>query len=240
MKTLIKLFVLVAGFAYLLDEVKQSNSKSYSSVENYGIYLPDESVEEVLEEVKSTHSDKKNDEPVRENNEFVEEVSHTKNEFSHNTIYLHGFGDYNESDLETIRKGVENFWGLKCSVSKPLYSPSDFYFLEDGKTLIGDNVLTIGGENGYHMYVTNYPLTGKSKYRTISGYAGTNKKTAVVTTHQVIERGTYSARRMINISNHELGHNFGLNHCDNQNCLMKSEGLDANDLCDNCKLKLNQ
>lgn len=235
MKTLIKLFVLVAGFAYLLDEVKQSNSKSYSSVENYGIYLPDESVEEVLEEVKSTHSDK-------ENNESPKEISQVKNQFKRNEIYVHGFGDYNENDLRVIREGIENFWGMKCIISEPFSSPSEFYFLEDGETLSGNNVLTLGEKNGYgyHVYITNHPLTGNSKDRVISGFAGTNKKTSVVTTNQVIKLGKYSPQKMIAITNHELGHNFGLNHCDNKNCFMKAKNAIHNDLCNNCKRKLNQ
>jgi predicted Zn-dependent protease len=62
----------------------------------------------------------------------------------------------------------------------------------------------------------------------------------VVTTHQVIELGKYSPQKMIAITNHELGHNFGLNHCDNQNCFMRAKNANYNDLCDNCKLKLNQ
>jgi len=222
-KLAVLVFVLGAGLNYL-EETRLQKSNQLRQ-----IVLEAPSVKEIK------HKKKRKYPKPQEKNEPVDT-------FRRNEIYIHGLGDYNEDDLQVIREGVEKFWGRTAMISEPFHSPSDFYFLEDGETLNGNNVLTLGEKNGlgYHIYVTNHPLTGNSEDRTVSGYAGTNKKTSVVTTHQVIEFGKYSEQKMINITNHELGHNFGLNHCDNQNCFMISKNIGNNDLCDNCKLKLNQ
>ena len=216
-------FVLGAGLNYLEETRLQKSNQLRQIV----LEAP------IIKEIKPK---KKHKSPKpQEKNEPV-------NTFNRNEIYIHGFGDYNEDDLQVIREGVEKFWGRTSVISEPFHSPSDFYFLEDGETLNGNNVLTLGEKNGlgYHIYVTNLALTGKSVDRTISGYAGTNKKTAVVTTHQVIERGTYSPQKMINIANHELGHNFGLNHCPNDFCLMKETGLQSIGFCEQCELALQR
>lgn len=163
----------------------------------------------------------------------------TKSVPQKNVVYIHGFGDYSATDLITVKNSVESFYGLPCVIAESI-SAGDYYHV--GSYVMAYRVLMMGNEDrsNRHVYVTSEPLCVSDENTSlISGHARLNTTACVVSTYQSIMNGRDVQSALKHTVTHEMAHNFGLEHCDNQNCLMKSHGLDTHELCDNCKRKLN-
>ena len=171
-------------------------------------------------------------------------TNETVNKSSNKIVYVHGFGDYTQSDLESVRQGVQDFYGMTAVIGSP-YNPSGEYFLDGSSYVLAYKVLSMEYNSnvgpGYHIYVTDHPLCQSDEITgLISGRARYNTKLSVMSTYQMKQNGNYGYTSLVHTATHEMGHNFGLDHCDNPNCLMKSHGLDTREFCSNCKIKLNR
>ena len=103
-------------------------------------------------------------------------------------------------------------------------------------------VLMLGNEDSRnrHIYVTSEPLcVSDDNTSLISGHARLHTTACVVSSYQMRMNGRDIPNALAHTVTHEMGHNFGLDHCDDQSCLMKSHGLDTRQFCDNCKRKIN-
>jgi len=164
----------------------------------------------------------------------------TVKDYSGRVIYIHGLGNYSPSDLQVIKQGIEEFYGFKCVISNDISTNGELYDNNTGN-LMAYRVLMMGNNYGskYDMYVTDEPLcVNDENSGLISGHARLNSNTSVVSTVQMKNNNHYSSLSLVHSATHELAHNLGLDHCDNQNCLMKSHGLDTKELCENCKNKI--
>lgn len=155
-------------------------------------------------------------------------------------VYVHGLGNYSEYDVKTIIRGVSKFYNLKCYYSDPY--PLDNYFYDSEKKIIYGRIFlrTLISEKNYHIFVTNDGLCeDQFKTELISGHGFINGKISVISTKQMYRNNHYNEQNLINTANHELGHNFGLRHCSDSECLMTAKGLEPSEFCDNCKKNLN-
>jgi archaemetzincin len=158
---------------------------------------------------------------------------------SDRVINIHGFGKYTQSDLYTIKEGVENFYGIRCVISESIES-DDFYYDNNTNVLLAYKVLTLSvGKSNMNMYVTDEPLCNENSNDLISGHARINCDGSVISTKEMRNNNHYNNTSLVHTAVHELGHNFGLSHCNNQSCIMKSHGLDTKEFCNKCKLKIN-
>lgn len=158
---------------------------------------------------------------------------------SDRVINIHGFGKYTQSDLYTIKEGVENFYGIRCVISESVES-DDFYYDNNTNVLLAYKVLTLSvGKSNMNMYVTDEPLCDENSNDLISGHARINCDGSVISTKEMRNNNHYNNTSLVHTAVHELGHNFGLSHCNNQSCIMKSHGLDTKEFCNECKLKIN-
>jgi len=158
---------------------------------------------------------------------------------SDRVINIHGFGKYTQSDLYTIKEGVENFYGIRCVISESVES-DDFYYDNNTNVLLAYKVLTLSvGKSNMNMYVTDEPLCNENSNDLISGHARINCDGSVISTKEMRNNNHYNNTSLVHTAVHELGHNFGLSHCNNQSCIMKSHGLDTKEFCNECKLKIN-
>jgi predicted Zn-dependent protease len=177
---------------------------------------------------------------VSTTDKVVRETPSVEEYESSKVIYIHGLGSYNAEDLKTVKQGIEDFYGIKCVISTSKSTNSELY--DNGNRLMAYRVLNMGngGGNVYDMYVTDESLcVSDEKPSLISGHARLNAHCSVVSTREMKNNGHYSSTSLIHTATHELGHNFGLGHCDNQSCLMKSHGLDTKHFCDDCRRKIN-
>jgi len=171
------------------------------------------------------------------------DVSETKTEVksvTNGVVYIHGFGEYSQSDLITVKNSIKSFYGLDCVIGNEFSNPSNFYYV--GENVMAYRVLTISNHDqvNRHVYVTSEPLCVSDEQTSlISGHARLNTPTCVVSTHQMRMNGRDIPSALSHTVKHEMAHNFGLEHCNNQSCLMKSHGLDTHELCNSCKSKLN-
>ena len=178
----------------------------------------------------------KNDEVVSND---VEQPTSTEVS-SERVIYIHGFGKYTQSDLYTIKEGVEKFYGVRCVISESVES-GDYYYDNNTNVLLAYKVLSLSvGKSNMNMYVTDEPLCNEDSNDLISGHARINCDGSVISTKEMRNNNHYNNTSLVHTAVHELGHNFGLSHCNNQSCIMKSHGLDTKEFCDECKSKINK
>jgi archaemetzincin len=235
LKSLVNIFILVATFVYVNDSLKQHDydlhkfADSYDKEHKLGKYSKGDAV---MDNPSSKMGDYDYNEPT------TKEIKSKPKDI----VYIHGLGKYNQEDLINIRNGVEDFYGFEVVIGKPYTNLSSYYFVDGGENLHSIRVLELSENvSGRHIYVTDYPLyNNENDRKIISGWGRFYHNSCVVSSYQMIQYGNYSSEKMVTTANHELGHNFGLRHCDNQNCLMKAIGLDSKEFCNNCKIKLNQ
>lgn len=229
LKDLVFIFIIVAIIAKVDD---------YCSKYDYDIY---KFADEYDREHKLGDYSENTTDVEGNNDEYhIEDDSENKNSEVYNSaeVYVHGLGDFTQSDLEVVRRGVEEFYGMKTVIGSN-YTPNRDLF--NGQYFMAHNFLMsdISNGSGYHIYVTNYPMcVSNESVSLISGRARHYQKNSVISTYQMTQNGHYSNNSLIHTATHEIAHNFGLDHCDNDNCLMKSHGLDTRELCNNCKMQL--
>lgn len=74
---------------------------------------------------------------------------------------------------------------------------------------------------------------------TIYGYTDLPEGSCIISTAQLKDSNTFN--RTVNVVMHELGHLVGLDHCEDEDCLMIAyDHLDNSCLCDRCKWKLKR
>ena len=234
LKTLVNIFVLVATVVYVNDFLKQHDYDSHKFADSY---------DKEHKLGKYSEGDAVTDKSPSKKGDYVYSEPTTKKSKSKSKdiVYVHGLGQYNQQDLVSIKNGVEDFYGFEVVIGEPYTNLSSYYFV-DGEYLHALRVLELSENvSGRHIYVTDYPLyDNANNQELVSGWGRFYHNSCVVSSYQMILYGNYSSEKMVTTANHELGHNFGLEHCDDQTCLMKAIGLDTKEFCNNCKRKLNQ
>jgi len=156
-------------------------------------------------------------------------------------VYLYGFGEYEEQDLLTIAEGVKEFFGYNVKIAAPI-SISEFgkYHYDTGYLDSKETLNSmIFGRHDFHMLVTNSPICeSSSEPKLLSGFAFFHRGYSIVSTYQIKLNGHYYESRIQSVAIHELGHNLGLTHCDNNLCLMFKFNRGINTMCEQCKNKL--
>ncbi len=135
-------------------------------------------------------------------------------------IYIHGLGNVTQDKLEYSKQVIEGFYGISCIVLENIPIESNFYF---GKTgMLDVNVLFKAFNNKIKtIYVTNERLYDSDANLEVRGMTIFFGKTLLVTT------ATLKTTLI-----HEYGHTLGLDHCDNEGCVMTT-GTNE-ELCSEC------
>jgi archaemetzincin len=233
LKTMVKLLFFSALVLYVNDIIVQNKNKMGDVT-----YSTDITKEDL---VKTTGIEPPEIVTIKDNPNT--DVKNNPTDYN-GILFLHGFGDFSEKDLRAIKSGVEGFYRMDVIISDPIYHVGEEFFINGTKDLNGKLVLSLnrnGNGNQKHMYLTNYALYDNDEdLNLISGYARFLSGISVVSTYQIKKNLNYHNQTVINIANHELAHNFGLEHCDNQNCLMKGSGVNSSYLCDKCEKKIKR
>ncbi len=154
------------------------------------------------------------------------------------TLHIHGFGEFNNEDLISIKEGIEKFYKLDCIISETVKS-DDFYYAKNTAILLATKVLSLSvNKTDMHMYVTDEPLCNEDVNNLISGHARLHCDGSVVSSKEMTNNNHYSSKNIIGTAKHELAHNFGLQHCVKTNCLMNANGVGKNEFCVDCTSKI--
>jgi archaemetzincin len=168
-------------------------------------------------------------------------------------IQLQPLGKFATADLQYLKDSIEQFYPvqIQIGVAKPLpphayYAPRNRYRADSIiawlKLQKPDSIRTMVGLTTVDVSTTK----AKFKDYGVMGLGYQPGPSCVVSTFR-LQSQTKSYKqiqqRLFKVVAHELGHNFGLPHCDNQHCIMvDAEGkmkLDAEkDLCHNCKVQI--
>jgi hypothetical protein len=148
------------------------------------------------------------------------------------TLYVVGDNTVSYSKLLKTKQIIESNFGLKVKISERISFDSDLF--KNGK-LIADRALNRFDDENDKIIITEHTCNADGEL--IAGISeGRFGNIALVGHTNSINPTRLFEETVI----HEMSHNFGLEHCDNQNCLMFWIGghLGKHDMCDDCKEKL--
>ena len=156
--------------------------------------------------------------------EYSTPKSHSKS-----TVIIKGLGDVSESTLKKSARIIENFYGFDTQIEGSVEVPN-YYYYNNTDTIDGDVCLQNIRENVKTIYVTNHPLKGSNL--DLRGY------TYLYGDVVIVKAGGHLEETLI----HEMGHTFGLEHCEDLSCVMaiNNDEYDSGDFCSKCKKQLNK
>lgn len=144
-------------------------------------------------------------------------------------VTIKALGDVDYSDLTDAKKIIEEVYYLKCIISEGEPITNDLYINGTDKILDAEACFRKFQNIEKVIYIVDKKLWTNGDY--LRGYA-------TVGGNFVIVRGEKHFLRETLI--HELGHSFGLRHCENLKCVMavQNDRYDTGDFCRNCKKQI--
>lgn len=155
-------------------------------------------------------------------------------------------GDINNKVLYDVAKGIEDFYGYKCIISKKHIQLNNIKSITPDK-YDADKILNEITSTTHYLVISSYDvidlISGTYEY-SIWGMANCPGRAAVVSTYNLkTDDETLFTNRVIKVCLHEIGHNIGLKHCTNNTyrCIMHevirgTKELDAQNawFCEKC------
>lgn len=172
---------------------------------------------------------------------------------THNdTIYIQPLGRVNPNDIKIVTKSINSFWGIPCKVRSKVNPTNDI--LSKSKTrLDATKILKKFDSNINTLILTDLDICHMKRGYGEWGILGLGYrpgKTCVVSTYRLrMKVSKYKfIQRVEKVTIHEVGHNLGLDHCDNTTtCLMNDargtiRQVDRNRLilCSRCEVKVKK
>lgn len=143
------------------------------------------------------------------------------------TIFIQGMGNYNNKTLLATKSIIEETYHSPTKIIDPISLTSDYYI--DG-SINSDKCLSDFDNEKNKIIVTNDRCYSENMDEFIGGQGEMFGNIVII--------GKNHSRALKRVLIHEIGHNQGLSHCDNPNCVMSvNRDNDMNNLnfCENCK-----
>lgn len=125
-------------------------------------------------------------------------------------VQISGLGEFNSNTLDSISKKINSFFGFKTIIVNKNFKINNSFFRQGGLLNV-DSLLSSFHSDTITVYVTNHILYGGNFY--VGGATNSDNL-------NIILDGRYWDIQQTAI--HELGHMFGLSHCDNEFCIMST------------------
>ena len=141
-------------------------------------------------------------------------------------VYIKGLNNFNQSDLETVSKEIKEVFGFKCEIIDPVKTTSELYS-DNTRKLDKEKCASVLRPSNKTIYITNEYFDDEN----ISGISMKNGKLIIASN---------TCNHLKKTIFHELGHTFGMDHCNNDKCIMATRNIMTcnGEFCDNCKIKL--
>jgi hypothetical protein len=149
------------------------------------------------------------------------------------SINLVGLNYHSESDMQKLKKTIEDFYGYDCVITNPVNTEENQLVVDCGlvQQEFGNTTSFDYDGGDITIYVSNSDLVADGK----------NVKGVCYGNEIYIESDPENVKITVI---HELAHSFGLEHCENQ-CIMNTYTLknwnyssDTPHFCESCKSKL--
>ena len=166
------------------------------------------------------------------------------------TIYIQPLGKVRSEYLTAVKQSLESFYKIRCIIMTPI-DPTEDVISKPRRRIDASMALNKYNSSNHTIIVTEKDI---SHFKSVSqpdwgifGLATKPGKIAIVSSHRLINPNKkLTISRLQKISIHELGHNLGLSHCNNDiKCLMSAAGgtikqVDQEDIyfCTSCKRNL--
>lgn len=146
------------------------------------------------------------------------------------TIQIQGMGNFNKSTLLETKKFVEEIYGVPTKIVKPVVISSGCYI----NGMVDVNYCLDKFDNNQNkIIITNDKCYSTEKGKLIGGRGETYGNIIIVNSNK-------TPLTFKSVIIHEIGHNQGLRHCDNPNCVMfkNIKNGEHKDFCGECKKSL--
>jgi len=144
-----------------------------------------------------------------------------------NIFYIKGLGNISSYKLQEIANEIENFYGFSTIIQTNIEINENMFIKNTNEILNATTCLEILDNSAKKViYVTDKKLWSSGDY--VNGLAYQNGNTVVVTTDAI---------NLLETTRHEIGHTFGLDHCNNITCVMASRNdkYEIGKFCNKCK-----
>lgn len=158
------------------------------------------------------------------------------------------------ADVEVVRRGIAELYNFEIEVLPERELPASAYYTPRNRyraSILLEDLESLGGPTTKVIGLTHEDISvtsGEIEDWGIFGFGLVGGKPSVVSGFRLRrdgeDRALYEAR-LRKVANHEVGHTLGLEHCDQESCLMQDAGgkiatIDkmAGTLCARCVAKL--
>lgn len=167
-------------------------------------------------------------------------VEHVCKKYSDNSIYLRynpyekitivGLGDVSLDRLRVAENIIRNFYNFRTEVKPYNMRITDEFFIDNQKETVDcDKFVRYFNPEEKVVFITNKKMWAQSMY--LRGYTTVMGKVIITTSNQNMKETLI----------HEIGHTYGLLHCDNLTCVMaiNNDNYDSGTFCDICSRNIN-
>lgn len=161
------------------------------------------------------------------------------------TILIQPLGRVKESTIGPVKKELEKYFS-KVELQGPINIPSQFYSTST-KKYSSDSILNWlepnKDKNAVVLAITHYDIATNmhgNPYYGILGYGFSKTQSCVISDKRLRNKNL-----LYKLALHELGHTYGLSHCLEKNCTMRSANgkdhtAELNGFCSSCKKTLEK
>lgn len=147
-------------------------------------------------------------------------------------VVIVGLNNVDRSRLSLAERVIKNFYGFQTEIRPYNQQLDSRFYADNSKTVINCDpfVRSVSTGNERIVFVSNETLRGNVS-PIVKGYTTLNGRVIIVT----------STDEMKETLIHEIGHTYGLLHCNNLSCVMAidNDQYETGKFCSNCKSTIN-
>lgn len=144
-------------------------------------------------------------------------------------VIIVGLGNVSREKLLVVEQTIKSYYKLTTEIIEKNEPIDNKFFFEGGSIINADMFVRSFYSQDRVIYITNNEMYSLDTY--LRGYTTIEGKIVI------IKDNAYFKETVI----HELGHTYGLFHCDDLSCVMAiyNDGFNKGKLCNKCKSAIN-